>query len=76
MQISSKTRNVKIIQVKIRRKFIDEKDARKATQVAKISRSQDQVKQVMFKDKSPSSESCSEWFTTSDSDQETQKKPR
>jgi hypothetical protein len=75
MQISSKTRNMKIIQVR-RRKLIDEKDARKATQVAKISRSQDQVKQVMFKDKSPSSESCSEWFTTSDSDQETQKKPR
>jgi len=75
MQISSKIRNMKIIQVR-RRKLIDEKDARKATQVAKILRSQDQVKQVMFKDKSPSSESCSEWFTTSCSDQETQKKPR
>jgi len=36
-----------------------------ATQVVQIPRNQDQVKRLMFKDKSPSSESCSEWFTSS-----------
>jgi len=42
---------MKITQVqRRRRKFIAEKDVRKATQVAKISRNQDQVKQIMFKE--------------------------
>lgn len=59
MQISSKTRDLKITQV------IAEQDDRKATQVVRISRNQTQVCS-----KSPSSESCSELFTTSYSDQE------
>jgi len=44
MQISSK-----MIQVR-RRKFIAEKDAKEATQVAQMPRNQVQVKQIMFKE--------------------------
>jgi len=65
MQISLETRSLKIIQV------IAEKDAKEATQVVRISRNQTQECS-----KSPSSESCSEWLTTSYSDQEIQKKSR
>lgn len=37
-QFGSKTRNMKINQVRQKRKFVAEKDARKATQVVKIQR--------------------------------------
>jgi len=55
-------------------KLLQKKMLTEAAQVVQISRNSDQAKRLMFKEKSPSSESCSEWFTISRQSEESKLK--